>query len=118
MIKITPNIYYIQYIDLKCLLTENSVISNGTYHPWLACSPDLSPLDYWWWGLCLSLLRDVKPSSMAELVTTINDFAASIPSADVKKAVNNIMARADVCLAENGGHFEHNLKMQKRRVEK
>ena len=55
---------------------------------------------------------------MAELVTTINDFAASIPSADVKKAVNNIMARADVCLAENGGHFEHNLKMQKRRVEK
>ena len=38
-------------------------------------SPDLSPLDFWSWGVCKVELSRHLPSSMAELRATINSLA-------------------------------------------
>ena len=90
------------------------VISNKTEREWPPKSPDLSPLDYWFWGLCLSELWRSRPSSMAELKAIINDLAENLSKDEVRKAVNDIKVRAEVCRQENGSHFEHLLKKHKR----
>ena len=90
------------------------VISNKTKREWPPKSPDLSPLDYWFWGLCLSELWRSRPSSMAELKAIINDLAENLSKDEVRKAVNDIKVRAEVCRQENGSHFEHLLKKHKR----
>ena len=54
---------------------------------------------------------------MTGVIEAVNDFAASIPPEKVRKAVRDILTRADACIAENGGAFEHSLKRHKRNVE-
>ena len=93
------------------------VISHKTDRPWPPYSPDLSPLDYWFWGACLAEIRRVKPATLELLVDTVEQFAASLSPADVRKAVRDIRKRAAACLQENGGHFEHILKKYKRNIE-
>ena len=77
----------------------------------------MSPLDYWFWGACLAEIRRVKPATLELLVETVEQFAASLSPADVKRAVRDIRKRAAACLQENGGHFEHILKKYKRNIE-
>ena len=83
------------------------VISNLTDRVWPPKSPDLSPLDYWFWGICLAELRRSPPSSMEELKETINEFAASLTPEDIRKAVGDIIPRAEACMLSNGEAFEY-----------
>ena len=80
-------------------------------------SPDLSPLDFWFWGVCLVELRRHPPSSMAELRATINSLARRMNAEEVKKSVNNVSKRAEAYIAVNGDNFEHLLKKARRAVE-
>ena len=43
---------------------SNRVISRRTDIPWPACSPDLSPLDYWFWGDLQEIVREKNPESL------------------------------------------------------
>ena len=74
-------------------------------------------LDFWFWGICLAELRRSPPGSIEELKETVNSFAASLTPAEVKKAVCNILPRAEACIQANGASFEHKLKKKKRNVE-
>ena len=93
------------------------VISNLTDHVWPPRSPDLSPLDFWFWGACMAMLRKNKITTMNGVIDAVNEFAASIPPADVRKSVRDIYARADACISHDGGAFEHSLKRHKRNLE-
>ena len=92
----------------------NRVISNKTDRPWPTSSPDLSPLDFWFWGVCLDELRKNPPSSMEELRATINSLARRMSPAEIRKAVNNVAKRAKTCIAASGDNFEHLLKKARR----
>ena len=46
------------------------VISRHMDRPWPAKSPDLSPLDYWFWSVATRELARVPPSSIEEIKTT------------------------------------------------
>ena len=93
------------------------VISNLTDRVWPAKSPDLSLLDYWFWGVCLAELRRSPPASPEELMETVNEFAASLSPEEIRKAVNDILPRASACIAANGGAFEYKLRKHKRDIE-
>ena len=54
---------------------------------------------------------------MEELKETVNEFAASLTPEEIKKAVGDIIPRAEACLLSNGGAFEYRLKKHKRDVE-
>ena len=73
------------------------VISRHTDHPWPAKSPDLSPLDYWFWSVAMRELTRVPPSSIEEMKATVEEFADSLDLEEVLKAVENIKKRAQVC---------------------
>ena len=85
------------------------VISRHTDHPWPAKSPDLSPLDYWFWSVAMRELTRVPPSSIEELKSTVEGFAESLDPEEVYKAVENVRKRAQVCVSQNGGQFQHRL---------
>ena len=62
------------------------VISRHTDHPWPAKSPDLSPLDYWFWSVAMRELTRVPPSSIEEMKATVEGFADSLDLEEVLKA--------------------------------
>ena len=54
---------------------------------------------------------------MAELRATINSLAERMRPDEIRKAVNNVRKRAEVCIDASGDNFEHLLKKRKRDIE-
>ena len=92
---------------------DGRVISRMMDQPWPAKSPDLSPLDYWFWGVAMSELRRVPPSTLSELKMTVEAFAESLDSDEVKRCTKHIRERARACIEKNGGQFERSIKKHK-----
>ena len=93
---------------------DGSVISNKMTHVWPLCSPDLSPLDFWFWGHAMHHLKTTKPLTIEQLMVDVNDFASQLDQETVKKAVKDIITRAGCCLDNEGTAFESKLKAHKR----
>ena len=97
-------------LDLLASKFGNCVISNLTDRVWPPRSPDLSPLDFWFWGICLSELRRSPPNSIEELKETINTYASCFNPKEIRKAVCHIIPRAKYSILANGTAFEQKLK--------
>ena len=50
---------------------------------------------------------------MEEHVDTVKEYSERIEEADVKKAVSNILKRAQLCVEVGGGAFEYKMKKSK-----
>ena len=59
--------------------------------PTPARSPDLSPLDYLFWSVCLVELRKNPPNSLPELVNTVERYDASLNKDQIITAVNAML---------------------------
>jgi transposase len=74
---------------------------------WPARSPDLSPLDFFLWGVIKDKVYAVKSRSLEELRNRIrNAFNIITPDLCLKVA-NSVERRLQDCVSVNGGHFEH-----------
>ena len=94
---------------------EERVINHFTESPWPAKSPDLSPLDYWFWSVCLVELRKNPPNSFPGLVNTVERYAAILNKDQIiTAAVNDILPRVQAYIESDGGAFEYNLKSFKK----
>lgn len=82
------------------------VISRLTDRPWPARSPDLTPVDFWFWSVALAELRRVPPRTLEELKATVQEFADSMDCGEVLGAVRHIRARAKKCLQLKGAVVE------------
>ena len=74
---------------------------------WSANSPDLNPLDFCFWGLAMAEVWKQKPKTIPALKKVVEDFFKNLGPDFVKNCVLNIRKRAQLCVQENGGHFEH-----------
>ncbi len=92
------------------------VISRNADIQWPACSPDLSPLDAFYWGAVDHFLREkfrkAKFNSIKEMVEAVNHIAATkITESMIRKAFHNCFrTRLELVVQEKGGHIEHLLK--------
>ena len=86
------------------------IISRHTSIPWWAKSPDLSTLDFWFWYVCLAELRRNPPSSIQELVDTVEYCLASLEKDVIIRACRDILPRAAACMECSWGAFEYKLK--------
>ena len=93
---------------------DGRVISNKMTHFWPPCSPDLSPLDFWFWGHAMHHLKTTKPLTIEQLMVDVNNFASQLDQETVKMAVKDIISRAGCCLDNGGSAFESKLKAYKR----
>ena len=59
-------------------------------------------------------VNHVNPTNKIELMNTVNEAAHELFTDQdlVKRIILNIKKRAKLCVEQNGGHFEHLLKLK------
>ena len=98
--------------DVRNFITETfgeaNVISRFYPHKWPPRSPDLSPVDFWYWGHVKRLVYGSGlPSSKAQLIQKIKDATNQISLRNVKSANNSFLNRLALLSDNDGAHFEH-----------
>ena len=82
----------------------SKVVSRLTARP-QPKSPDLYPLDFWFWGVGMAELRRALPTTLEDLNITVEAFADSMDKEEITKAVRHLRTRAQVCKQLNGAAF-------------
>ena len=85
---------------------EGRVISRNSDVEWPPYSPDLNPLDYFFWGYALAEVVRRKPDDLDELKGIVEEVVSNVAPEVVRAAVANLKRRAELCLESGGGHFE------------
>ena len=94
---------------------NNRIISNKTDISWPPKSPDMNPLDYFFWGHAMSHVYRCKPETLDNLKDLVDDFARDMDKELVRKVCRSFYKRAQLCIKVKGGHFEH-LKSQAQKM--
>lgn len=93
---------------------ENRICARGTDFSWPPYSPDLTPLDYWFWSALKTFVGAKCPKNLDEVESVVREFCSAVTPTMVKKAIHDMPARLE-CLKDRGGtHFEHMFKEWKR----
>ena len=90
------------------ILFGDRVISNRSIRgrDWPARSPDLNPLDFCVWGLLKSKVYTPKPRTLKELRGNITREVGQLDQAMRNRAILDVKARCQKCIAANEGYFE------------
>ena len=83
------------------------VISDKLENGWPPCSPDLSPVDFWLWGYLRDKVYSApRPKTIGELKEKVITCYENIPRWMFRKAISSVPKRMELCILENGKHFE------------
>lgn len=82
------------------------LISNNLWPP---RSPDLTPCDFYLWGTLKSRVYRKNPHSINELKDYIRQEIEAISGVELQNVVHSFIRRCQLCVAANGGHFQHRL---------
>ena len=89
------------------------LISRNTDHHWRPYSPDLSPLDFSFWGQAMAHVVRTEPSILEELKGEVEDFARHFDHDKARRMARHCQYRAQLCVSVGGGHFEHLIKKKR-----
>ena len=83
-------------------------IGEGLTHPWPARSPDLTPLDFFFWGwLKDEIYRDGPIATIPELKAKIIHCCRTVPDEFLVRACRSVKKRCGKVLEVYGGHIEN-----------
>ncbi|KAG2464466.1 CTBL1 protein, partial [Polypterus senegalus] len=85
---------------------SNRVISKGLWPP---RSPDMTPPDFFLWGMLKGKVYRNKPRTVEDLKENIQCEIAVIPLEMLADTFRNMECCFEMCLAENGNHFQHRM---------
>ena len=74
-------------------------------------SPDVNPLEFYFWAVAQRRVYEAKPSTISELINVVKQFASEISGEVLENVALDVLDRARLCLQVNGGHFQ---KLKKR----
>ncbi len=83
------------------------IISRRSNHPWPASSPDLSPLDFFFWSVCEQKVFKSKPTNIEELKEVVRSIPETISEEVLENVEKSFFKRITKCIGQDGGHFEH-----------
>ena len=100
------------------IISRNADKRNRGGVNWPSRSPDLNPLDFWYWSHVQKLVKDgcqvnnqyVHPATIEEIMEKVEQASATLTPDVIKKSCRNIRKRAQMCLDQNGKHFQHLIK--------
>ncbi len=81
-------------------------IGRGGPTEWPPRSPDLTPLDFFFWGYLKSKVYETPVQNLQELQNRIVHYAQLIDEDMIRRAVENFNDRIAYCQEVNGRHFE------------
>lgn len=83
------------------------LISRGCNNQWPPRSPDLNPLDYWFWGWIKGeIYHHQKPQSLQQLKLRIIEICQKLTPQQLGAAVRNLHIRLQKVLDNDGGIIE------------
>jgi len=84
------------------------VISRNAGRWWPPYSPDLSPVDFWFWGAVKAkVYHNFIPTTLQVLEERIRSVIAQFTPDEVSAALANLSSRMQMCLDSRGERFEH-----------
>lgn len=83
-------------------------------NPWPAHSPDLNPLDYWFWSMVKRFVNGHEYETLEELKCIICLVCSHITPEDVRNAISDLPVRLSALAHAKGRHFEYTFKKFKR----
>lgn len=97
-------------LDVRAYLDEqfaNRWIGRGSLFPWPPRSPDLTCLDFYLWGRLKDLVFQTRPTTRENMIDRIQNAINSISIAEIETAVFSTYRRLNLCVENDGQHFEH-----------
>lgn len=94
-------------LEFLTFVFPGRVISGKLETFWPPHSPDLNPLDFYFWGSLKSYLSHQPASNLTQLRSKITEYATSISQSTLQRVNLNFEKRVQKCIEANGGHFEH-----------
>ena len=88
-------------------LFPNQWIGRGGEFPWPARSPDLTPLDYFLWGILKDTVYRAPPTTAENMKQRIREACIMLDADTIQNAVSSLVYRLHHCINVNGYHFEH-----------
>lgn len=85
---------------------ERLIIRNGPV-PWPPRSPDLNPLDSYFWGFAKDAVYQEAPTTRENMMQRIIEACQSVTQETLQRVMRNFRRRLTLCLENQGGHFEH-----------
>lgn len=85
-------------------------IGRGGPVPWPPRSPDLTSPDFFLWGYVKDVVFRNPPTTREDMKDRIREACRAIPLAVLEATVRNFEKRVNLCIRENGRHFEHLMK--------
>ena len=82
------------------------VISKNSDFLWPPRSPDLNPLDFFFWGFMKQKIKEANPRSLDEIKTSIASFVNSITEEMLQRVNRQFCSRVTRCIQARGGLFE------------
>jgi len=89
---------------------QNKVIATNGPIRWPARSPDINPLDFFFWGYLNDEVYWKTFENVEQLRAEVQAAIARITPAMLENVMNEIVYRCYVCLENEGGLFEHTIK--------
>ena len=86
---------------------HDRVISRRSEFAWPPYSPDLNPLDYFFWGYAMAEAFHQKPATLDELKEVVEDLAAELSGEILGAVMENFRIRCQACMDASGGAFEY-----------
>jgi len=69
----------------------------------------LNPLDFFFWGYSKNIVYENAPTTKLDIMNRIKRACEGItPEMKLRSVLENFESRLQLCLRNNGGHFEHN----------
>lgn len=78
-----------------------------SFNRWPANSPDLTPLDFFLFGYLKNKVYSNRLHNLDELQAAITNEVQNITEEMLQNVFRNMRRRINLCVQENGGHFEH-----------
>ena len=94
-------------ITFLCPLFRNRLVALGTAHDWAPHSPDLNPLDYWFWRAAKGSVYANRPATLDDLKQEVSDYFQAVPRETYRKVGQNFRVRINACLNRERAHIEN-----------
>jgi hypothetical protein len=81
-------------------------IGRGGSVEWPPYSPDLTPCDFWLWGMLKDQVYSAPLRTIEELKERISVVIQNIPASMCSRVINSTFERFDMCIENNGVQVE------------
>lgn len=88
--------------------SQSRVISRDFPHFWPAYSPDINPLDFFFWGYVRHEVAKSGPAANLNILKErITAVVEAIPQQQLQNAAYNVLDRCILLIQQEGGHIDN-----------